>query len=151
MIRPAQPADGPQVVELITTILSKEFPAECTAYSTEDLQELMESYRAPDNTFLVAEEDHRIVGTCGVKADGAQSAILRRLFVDSHHRGKGIGRGLLEGALQFCRGHGFREIIIRTSTGMGQAIRLCQALGFQEDGRWSLGQVTLIRFRLRLT
>ncbi len=151
VVRAAQLADGPQVVGLITGILSKEFPTDQVAYGTEDLKQLMEAYKGPSSTFFIAEEDHHIVGTCGVKADGTHTAILRRLFVDNRYRGKGIGKELLQEALQFCRQHGFREVIIRTSTSMQQAIRLCQSMGFREDGRWTLGDVTLIRYQMRLT
>ncbi|MBI3317714.1 MAG: GNAT family N-acetyltransferase [Candidatus Omnitrophica bacterium] len=151
MIRKADPQDVPQVVELVASILSKEFPSDQSAYATDDLSRLMETYAEPQNTFLVAEEGPRIVGTCGVKADGSEAAILRRLFVSPDCRGKGVGQALLEAALRFCREKGFREVIIRTSTRMEQAIRLCRSLGFQEDGSWAMGEVTLIRFRLRLT
>lgn len=149
-IRPSQPSDVPQVVQLVTSILQKEFSKDQSAYPADDLERIPEMYSAPNNTFLVAEEDHRIVGTCGVKADSPKTAILRRLFVGSACRGKGVGSALLRQALVFCRQRGFREVIIRTSTRMEAAIRLCSAEGFQEDGRWTLGDVTLVLFRLRL-
>ena len=151
MIRPALQTDGAQVVTLITSILAGEFPLDQGAYPADDLERIPETYAGPLNAFLVAEEDHRIVGTCGIKADGTETAILRRLFVDPRCRGKGIGSELLISALNFCRKNGFREIVIRTSTRMEQAIRLCRAQGFQEEGVWDLGQVKLVRFRLKLT
>lgn len=110
----------------------------------------MEVYHGPNSTFLVAEEGHRIVGTLGVKAEDSKTAILRRLFVAPTHRKKGIGGGLLQEALQFCRREGFREIVIRTSAQMKRAMDLCSSLGFKEDGRWNLGSATLVRFHLRL-
>ena len=151
IIRPAQVKDSPQVVSLVTSILAKEFPADQTAYAMDDIQKLMETYAFPTSSFLVAVDDDRIVGTCGIKADGPDTAILRRLFVAQDHRGRGIGFGLLKEALAFCRSRGFREVVIRTSTRMERAIQLCKALGFEEGGCWTMGQVTLIRFHLRLT
>ena len=151
MIRQALPTDGMQIVSLIKAILSAEFPADQGAYPTQDLERLTQTYAGPLNTFFVAEENQKIVGTCGVMADGKETAILRRLFVDPNSRGKGIGSELLKAALVFCRQKGFQEIVIRTSSRMEQAIRLCCAQGFQEDGVWDLGQVKLIRFRLKLT
>lgn len=150
-IRSCQPSEQAAVVRLVTGILKKEFPGKGAAYPTEDLEQLSQTYRPPDSTFLVAEEDHRVVGTCGVKAEDARTAILRRLFVDSAYRGRGIGSGLLQQALQFCRQRGFREVVIRTAESMEQAIRLCRSAGFQEEGSWSLGGVTLVRFRLKIT
>ena len=150
VIRPAQAVDGPKIVKLITTILAQEFPDDQSAYAADDLKRVVETYKGPQSAFFVAEEGDQIVGTCGVKAENPQVAILRRLFVDSHHRGQGIGAGLLREALVFCRTMGFHEIVIRTSNRMERAIRLCKSLGFQEDGRWTFGKVSLIRFTMRL-
>lgn len=150
-VRAWKPSDGPQIVALVTAILNQEFPSERSAYPSEDLQHLESSYQGPESAFLVAEASGRVVGTCGVKAEDAKRAILRRLFVSPEHRGQGVGRALLEQALVFCRERGFREVIIRTSSRMEQAIQLCRALGFREDGQWNLGAVTLRRLRLRLT
>ena len=149
-IRPFQSSDVPQVVELVSSILQKEFSRDSSAYPTEDLERIPVFYGSSDSTFLVAEEDHKIMGTCGVKSDSSKTAILRRFFVDPACRGKGVGSSLLRQALDFCRQKGFREVVIRTSTRMEGAIRLCLAQGFQEDGRWPLGDVTLVLFRLKL-
>ncbi len=66
IIRPAEKADGPAVIELVTSILSREFPTDQAVYVTEDLMRFSDTYQGPSNPFLVAEENHRIVGTCGV-------------------------------------------------------------------------------------
>jgi GNAT superfamily N-acetyltransferase len=150
VIRPVQAEEALEVVRLITGILEGEFPSDQAAYGADDLTRLIETYQGPKNTFLVAVEDQRIIGTCGVKAEDGHTAILRRLFVDAPYRRRGIGLGLLREAIAFCQARGFREAVIRTSTRMEQAIRLCRSLGFEEDGRWTFGVVTLIRFRLGL-
>ena len=151
MIRTATSADAVQVAALVKGILEKEFPADQAAYAADDLDNLMEAYAGPASAFLVAEEGHRIVGTCGVKAEGRETAILRRLFVESTFRKKGVGAALLKEALALCKKRGFREVVIRTSSRMSQAIRLCASLGFKEEERWALGPVTLIRYHLRLS
>ncbi len=150
MIRPSQPADGPKIAELVSGILQREFPADQSAYPADDLAHITEHYQGPGSAFLVAEEGQRIVGTCGVKEEDSKTAILRRLFVDPAYRGQGVGKDLLKKALEFCRSRGFREVVIRTSSNMEQAIRLCGSLGFKEQGRWTLGAVTLVRFHLKL-
>lgn len=117
----------------------------------EDLQNLEKSYGGAGDSFLVAEEAGRIIGACAVKADGEKTAILRRFFVEASHRGKGIGRGLLEHALDFCRKKQFKEVVIRTAASMEQAIRVCRKAGFEPDGDWSFGGATLVRYRLKLS
>lgn len=149
-IRQAQSSDMKAVVDLIDFVLKKEFPTDQAAYTPADIEKLMETYAPPRSIFLVAVDGNQIVGTCGVKADQASTAILRRLFVSAPYRCKGIGSHLLKESIGFCRSHNFREIVIRTSTKMEKAIRLCQSLGFKEDGRWEMGETTLIQFCLRL-
>ena len=149
-IRRAVEADQSRIIELVTGILSKEFPADQEAYPTGDLKDFSRTYAGPESAFFVAEGDGKIVGTLGVKADGPEAAILRRLFVDPDKRKMGVGAKLLDQALEFCRKQNFVEVVIRTSSRMDSAIRLCSSAGFEEDGRWRLGEVTLIRFHLRL-
>jgi GNAT superfamily N-acetyltransferase len=151
VIRKTKSEDAPLVLKLVTSILSDEFPDAQSAYAVDDLHRLAETYKTPNSVFFVAEESRQIIGTCGIKADGTETAILRRLFVDKKFRGKGVGYKLLQEALSFCKKRGFREVVIRTSTQMDQAIRLCLSVGFVEDGRWPMGQVTLIIYRLRLS
>ena len=151
IIRPWKVSDGPQIIELVQTILKQEFPQDQKAYPMEDLQNLEKNYGGVGDSFLVAEDEGRVIGTCGVKADGDKTAILRRFFVDSGHRGKGVGRGLLEQALAFCLKKNFKEVVIRTAASMEQAIRVCRKAGFQPDGDWSFSGATLVRYKLRLS
>ena len=151
IIRPWKVSDSPQIIELVETILKQEFPQDQKAYPVEDLQNLKKTYGGKGDSFLVAEEEGRVIGTCGVKADGDKTAILRRFFVDSSHRGKGVGRGLLEQALDFCKKKKFKEVIIRTAASMEQAIQVCRKAGFQPDGDWSFSGATLVRYKLRLS
>lgn len=151
IIRSWKQSDCPQIVELVAAILKQEFPKAQSAYPMEDLKDLSKNYAGENDAFLVAEEGGRVIGTCGVKADGSKTAILRRLFVLSEYRGKGVGRSLLQESLVFCRKKKFREVIIRTSDTMERAVRLCRAAGFKPDGDWSLGGVTLVRYRLGLS
>ena len=150
IIRPWKVSDSPQIVELVQTILKQEFPQDRKAYPLEDLQNLEKSYGGKGDSFLVADDGGRVIGTCGVKADGEKTAILRRFFVDPNHRGKGVGRGLLEQALASCREKKFKEVVIRTAASMEQAIRVCRKAGFQADGDWSFNGATLVRYRLKL-
>ncbi len=151
MIRAWKSSDGSQIVELVRTVLKQEFPQDQKSYPIEDLEDLAKAYGGADDSFLVAEEGNRIIGTCGVKADGSKTAILRRFFVSSSHRGQGVGRALLEQALVFCREKKFKEVVIRTAASMERAILLCRQAGFEKEGDWALGGATLVRYRLKIS
>lgn len=124
--------DSKGVKELILSILTKEYPFDKSAYSDSDLERIDEVYGGTKDSFMVMEEDGSIVGTVGVKEDSADSALLRRLFVDLKHRKKGYGSALLDKALSFCREKGYRRVSFRCTDRMKDAMNLCLKKGFKE-------------------
>jgi len=65
--------------------------------------------------FLVAEEGGRIAGVAGLELyDG--SALLRSVAVADDHRGTGIGRALVERALDAAAAAGADDIFLLTTT-----------------------------------
>ncbi|OGX41435.1 MAG: hypothetical protein A3C53_00480 [Omnitrophica WOR_2 bacterium RIFCSPHIGHO2_02_FULL_68_15] len=150
-IRRFAPADAEAVRSLITGILAAEYAQDQAAYPAADLEKIAAVYGGPREAFLVADDGGRIVGTCAVKQDGETTAILRRFFVATTHRGQGLGVRLVEEAIAHCRTHGYRMIRIRTSGRMAAAIAVCRRHGFQEDERIQLGTVHLIMMSLRVS
>lgn len=145
------PDDAEPVRALIGGILAQEFPAETGAYPAADLAHVASAYGGPREVFWVAEVQGQLVGTCAVKDEGAEGALLRRLFVHPQHRARGIGARLVDAAIAHCRRQGFRDLTIRTSNRMQQAMALCVRRGFREEERLALGPVQLVRFTLRIT
>ena len=56
------------------------------------------------------------------------------VYVREDHRGKGIGRDLLEELLRLAGAHGFHAVIARISSGNEASIRLHRACGFEVVG-----------------
>jgi len=123
-------ADG--VKNLILTILTNEYPFDRAAYSDSDLDRIGEVYGGDMDSFFVIEDSDQIVGTVGVKGDGKEEALLRRLFVSSNHRRQGYGMQLLAKAIEFCREKGYRRVFFRCTDRMADAMRLCVKQGFKE-------------------
>jgi amino-acid N-acetyltransferase len=65
--------------------------------------------------FYVAEDRGRIVGTVGLELYGAD-ALLRSAVIDPASRGSGVGRALVERALEHARERGVRAIYLLTTT-----------------------------------
>ena len=149
-IRVLRKGDEGAVRTLILGILNREFSVDQKAYPLTDLEAIQSHYRGPRDTFLIAEVDHRIVGTVAVKEDDEKTALLRRIFVDSAHRGKGLGSRLVEQALAFCRKKGYRQVVFRGTARMEQALSLMRHKGFIEKERIPFGEVEMIHFRLTL-
>jgi len=64
---------------------------------------------------------------CELPGDVAQ---LRLLFVDVSARGLGLGRWLVEEAVQYCRDAGFKSIFLWTVEGLDRAKTVYTSLGF---------------------
>ncbi|MFA5143121.1 MAG: GNAT family N-acetyltransferase [Candidatus Omnitrophota bacterium] len=138
-LRVFRASDAESVKNLILDILSKEYPFDRSAYSDSDLHKIGETYGGKREAFLVAEESGQIVGTVGVKEESQTEALLRRLFVDLRHRKKGYGANLLDKAIEFCRGKGYKKIYFKCTDRMHDAMRLCVKKGFKETDKLEVG------------
>lgn len=72
------------------------------------LKQLIDDDRA---CVLVAREDGNVIGMCTAQlvistAEGAYSAWVEDVVVDSQHRGKGVGKKLLNALEEWAKGHG---------------------------------------------
>ena len=65
--------------------------------------------------FLVAEADGRLVGVVGLELYG-RSALLRSAAVEESWRGSGLGRVLVERALDVARERGIEDVYLLTTT-----------------------------------
>lgn len=135
---------------MIERILKQEFPSESQAYPTQDLEDILQSYGSLGESFFVAMDSDRIVGTVGIKREDDRTAFLRRLFVSSEYRGKRIGEKLVERAIQFCKEVGYDEIVFKTTSTMNRAIQLCKKKGFVQRAHVDLGPIQLFKFALFL-
>jgi GNAT superfamily N-acetyltransferase len=149
-IRKYQPSDSHEILALVSNVLRDEFHKEGAAFPLQDVQDIGSGYGGDRETFLVAVEDDRVVGTCGVKLDEPETALLRRLFVDPGARRQGIGGRLVDAAVRFARKQGYRQIVFRGTTSMAAARELCQRRGFVEREVISMGEFELFAYGLSL-
>ncbi len=148
-IRKFRLQDNADVKLLVTSIMNKEFPADALAYPPDDLDDIPGHYGNIGEAFFVAENDKgAIVGTIAVKRDDERHALLRRFFVSPEYRGKNVGKALLEHLIIFCREVGYQEIVVKTTTRMERAIKVCRDYGFAEKARINLGATELCKLAL---
>ena len=63
-------------------------------------------------------------------------AFIRGMYVAPAHRGKGLGRQLLEHAMAFSAGmEGVRQVLLTVTAGNDTALAMYEALGFSVYGR----------------
>ena len=73
-------------------------------------------------------------GCVAVRFLDAATAEMKRLYVRSTHRGKGLGRALAQAAIGTAREAGCARIVLDTLPKMSEAQALYRSLGFRETG-----------------
>src|SRR5689334_662569 len=110
-IRVATEQEAEQVARIINAAFEVErsFRLRGERTSSEEIRHLM----LERNTFFVAEQDRRIVGSVYVRIAG-KTGYFGMLAVDPAQQRSGIGRALREHAEQFCKQHGCTEMTLTT-------------------------------------
>ena len=94
--------------------------------------------RLRGNPFLVALDQDRVLGWCEVRRDllpGRAHTGLLGMGLRAPYRGQGMGRRLIDRALQAARERGFERIELWVRSPNERALRLYARAGFQEEGR----------------
>src|SRR6185295_13096688 len=86
---------------------------------------------AGDGAFLIAYLEDVAVGCGAVRRLDEATAELKRMYVDSSVRGRGIGRALVEALEREARLLGVTTVVLETGTRLAPAIRLYEALGYR--------------------
>lgn len=94
-----------------------------------ELGQLRSFYAAP-GFLLIATSHGEPAGCVGVRALGAGTGEIRRLFVPSEQRGRGLGRRLLSQAHARAQDGGFTRIVLNTLPTMTSARKLYDADGY---------------------
>ena len=85
---------------------------------------------------FVAEVDGSVVGYISTRVDReASKGRIPNLAVDGAMRGRGLGRKLIEQALDYCRREGMAFVMIETMENNPVGQRLYPSCGFVEVGR----------------
>lgn len=89
--------------------------------------------------FLVAELDDRLVGYLRLvqpvlQPSGTHVRQIQGLAVAAEARGRGIGRRLIEAAVEESRRQGARKLTLRVLAGNAPALRLYERTGFTVEG-----------------
>ncbi len=142
-IRELTPDDSESVYCLISDIVGKEFNVGIDLDGLDyDLLHLEECYNKDDGgCFWVAENEHKskIIGTAAIRSLNqlCSSCELKRLFVSKEYRRLGIGKRLLEVALDFARKVGYSKIFLYSSSDLKAARMLYLENGFVDIPRYN--------------
>ncbi|MCB2149375.1 MAG: GNAT family N-acetyltransferase [Deltaproteobacteria bacterium] len=97
-----------------------------------ELSAFLTAYNPDRDALWVATIDGRVEG--GIVIDGSHAAEsgahLRWFILSDALRGKGIGRRLIDRAVDFCMGKAYRRIFLWTFEGLDVARHLYESVGF---------------------
>jgi len=97
-----------------------------------DLAQLHIMYNKPHGALWLIEENGAYKGCSGVRRINEQICELKRTYVKSELRGKGLGQLLLQHCIDSAREIGYQKMFLDTHLDMGPAIALYRKNGFKD-------------------
>ncbi|HRI59713.1 MAG TPA: GNAT family N-acetyltransferase [Saprospiraceae bacterium] len=98
----------------------------------QELADIHLQYGEPNGCLLLVKAEDGLAGCVGVRRWKDDIAELKRMYLQPHTRGQGMGRHLLEKALEHARQLGYRSIRLDTLPEMQAAIALYREFGFTD-------------------
>jgi ribosomal protein S18 acetylase RimI-like enzyme len=99
----------------------------------------------PDAAVLVADDGGGVIGYAYAAVEGydymalrGPAGVLHDVIVDPEHRGRGVGRLLLEAALEFLRSRGAPRVVLSTAEQNEAAQRLFVGAVFYDGRLWAV-------------
>ncbi len=135
-IVPATRADAPGVIDLIARVFVEYGWIWDSAIEVPDL--IRWTYEPPGGAFYVVRRNERVVGSVGVDRVDAVTAELHRLYLDPSVRGHGLGDGLVETIVEWCRRAGLPRLVLWSDTRFVHAHRLYLRHGFRQTSERAL-------------
>jgi GNAT superfamily N-acetyltransferase/predicted enzyme related to lactoylglutathione lyase len=129
-LRPVSEDDGPAVARMVGQVLSG-FGLEMDSETDSDLKNPKASYDDAGGWFAVLDDDTDIVGSVGVFRLSDTTCELRKMYLLPSLQGLGLGRLLLEAALEKARLLGFHEMVLETNSCLESARRMYERYGFE--------------------
>lgn len=131
-IRPFQPGDARSFRELNTGWIRQHFgmePEDEALFNDPEGRIL-----GPGGQIFFIVDDETPVGCCGLIPAGPGVLELIKMTIAESHRGRGLGRRLLEHAIAEARSRGAAALVLGSNTKLATAIRLYESAGFRHMG-----------------
>ncbi|WP_375766525.1 GNAT family N-acetyltransferase [Archangium gephyra] len=109
------------------------------------------AYAPPGGRLLLALDGSDAAGCVGVRELESGTCEMKRLYIRPAYRSHGLGRRLVEAAVEQARAAGYSAMCLDTLPQMGAAIRLYEAFGFERTEPYYANPISgALFFKLRL-
>lgn len=98
----------------------------------EELADLPKMYGAPHGGIILAMEREAVIGCVAIRSISKREGELKRMYIDPAHRHRGLGKMLLQKALELAQDCQYEKLKLDTLNYMKAAIHLYQQAGFYE-------------------
>jgi len=137
-IRKAKESDLPLIKKLITDLIDVLNDRKGVSINTA-LKNVKDLLNDNNSHILVAEVNGDVIGFINFTIrrtilHSAPSGLIDELVIAKTHRGKGIGRLLLQAAIKKCKGLGCCEVEVSTEFSNTNARKFYKEVGFEEKG-----------------
>jgi RimJ/RimL family protein N-acetyltransferase len=140
-IRAAEASDAPSLVALASAVGQEEgdwlLATESWRPVADERRYLKAVRRHPDAAVLVAVVDDQVVGRLSLARDphpASRHVADLGLMVAATHRRRGIGRALLDAAVDWARQSGIGKLELHVFPWNEPAIKLYEGFGFEREG-----------------
>ena len=131
IVRPASDADSENIKSVVFSVLADYGLKPDPDGTDKDLDAIEKSYHLNNGFFGVVETGNLIIATLGLHRVDDETCELRKMYLLPAFRGKGIGKFILEFALQKAKELGYKRITLETASALKEAIGLYKKYGFK--------------------
>ena len=129
--RLAKNGDEKEVLKVIGEALSKYGLSLEPNGEDLDVSDIEKYYLNNSGWFEVVLDDNKIVGSVGVYHIDENECELRKMYLLEGYQGKGIGKKLMDDALNMGRELGYKVMTLQTNSLLHKAIPLYEKSGFK--------------------
>ncbi|NLR77864.1 bifunctional helix-turn-helix transcriptional regulator/GNAT family N-acetyltransferase [Chitinophaga eiseniae] len=107
---------------------------EFESYVCKTFYEFLPTYNPAKDRMFIATANNQMVGAVAILGSSRHLAQLRWFLIHPDYRGKGLGKRLLQEALDFCREKDYQKVYLMTTSMQEAAISLYKKAGFRKTG-----------------
>ena len=89
------------------------------------------------DTFYCLMDEDQLVGTVGLKKISDDTVELKAMYLDQSYRGKGLGRLLMDKAVESAKRSGYKRMVLDSMSQYKDALRLYERTGFVNIERYN--------------